>query len=180
MESPWSKETFYINRITDNTVNPEMLMGRWDALYYNLSADQGHADGQMGSAICVEKIFRASANLAEATNFMKPEAEPGDGDGHFDSKAGARQLFGVAIDFDEAARYSKLPADQGIPSSQINDGGRLLNGLDVSVNHKEAARSLSWRYCLTLLAACGLALSAFTTNFRRFVASRRAHISGRM
>jgi hypothetical protein len=29
----WSNETFYINRITDNTVGPEMLMGRWDALY---------------------------------------------------------------------------------------------------------------------------------------------------
>jgi hypothetical protein len=33
VESTWSKETFYINRITDNTVGPEMLMGRWDALY---------------------------------------------------------------------------------------------------------------------------------------------------
>jgi hypothetical protein len=33
MESTWSKETFYINRITNNTVGPEILMGRWDTLY---------------------------------------------------------------------------------------------------------------------------------------------------
>jgi hypothetical protein len=31
--STWNKETFYINRITDNTVDPEMFMGRWDTLY---------------------------------------------------------------------------------------------------------------------------------------------------
>jgi hypothetical protein len=32
VESALSKETFYINRITDNTVGPEMLMGRWNTL----------------------------------------------------------------------------------------------------------------------------------------------------
>jgi hypothetical protein len=33
VESTWSRETFYINRITDDTVSPEMFMGRWDTLY---------------------------------------------------------------------------------------------------------------------------------------------------
>jgi hypothetical protein len=32
-ESTWSKERFYINGITDNTVGPERLKGRWDTLY---------------------------------------------------------------------------------------------------------------------------------------------------
>jgi hypothetical protein len=33
VESLWSKETFYIHGITDNTVGPEMLRGRWDISY---------------------------------------------------------------------------------------------------------------------------------------------------
>jgi hypothetical protein len=36
VESTWSKETFSINRIMDNTVGPEILMGRWDTLYYEI------------------------------------------------------------------------------------------------------------------------------------------------
>jgi hypothetical protein len=32
VESTWSNEIFYINRITDNTVGSEMLKGRWDTL----------------------------------------------------------------------------------------------------------------------------------------------------
>jgi hypothetical protein len=40
VESTWSKETVYINRITDNAMSPEMLMGRWDTLYKNLKREK--------------------------------------------------------------------------------------------------------------------------------------------
>jgi hypothetical protein len=32
VESTWSKESFYINRIKNNILGPEMLMGRWETL----------------------------------------------------------------------------------------------------------------------------------------------------
>jgi hypothetical protein len=33
MKKMWSKETFYPNKISRNSLDPEMLMGGWDTLY---------------------------------------------------------------------------------------------------------------------------------------------------
>jgi hypothetical protein len=35
----WNREAFYTNRITDNTVNSEMLMSRWDTLSHDVQND---------------------------------------------------------------------------------------------------------------------------------------------
>jgi hypothetical protein len=41
VESTWSKEIFFIQRIPDDTVGPEMLMGWWDTLYLEEKALTG-------------------------------------------------------------------------------------------------------------------------------------------
>jgi hypothetical protein len=60
------QKTFYINRITDNTVGPEMLMDRWDTLY-----DRVHPirfDSDSNAVACNCNRVRRELQLNKETN----------------------------------------------------------------------------------------------------------------
>jgi hypothetical protein len=49
--------------------------------YYKLAADQGHAEGQLRHAVCVERSSCLWASLSEVTNFIRLAADRGGADG---------------------------------------------------------------------------------------------------
>jgi hypothetical protein len=73
VESTWSRETFYINRMTDETAGPEMLTLRWDTfnkISMLISAGRGQASFHMRARAITRGIVQQDVDEIKALQII--------------------------------------------------------------------------------------------------------------
>jgi TPR repeat protein len=110
------------------------------AKYYELAADQNHAEAQFNYAVCLHQGYGVAVDLIEAAKYYKLAADQNHAKAQFNYAKCLHQGHGVPVDLVEAAKYYKLAADQNLAEAQFNYAVCLRHGDGVAVDLVTAAQ----------------------------------------
>jgi TPR repeat protein len=110
------------------------------ARYYQLAADQGHAEAQFNFAICLANGCGIDKNDGEAVRYYRLAAAQNHAKAQFNLALCLERGEGVRRDLVESTQYYKLAADQNYAAAQFNYAICLDKGEGVGQNSNTATR----------------------------------------
>jgi TPR repeat protein len=132
MEAPGGNRPQYANQRDSHVriihtrrlvVNERIVIGlESEAHFYELTADQGSAGGQLNDGFCLLNGRGVDLDLSLAAHYFKLAADQGHDCGQFTQGFCLLNGRGIDLDLRLAAHYFKLAADQECAGGQLKYG----------------------------------------------------------